>query len=381
MSYILHLPSWTPTENEPFKGNFIERHISTISTIIPSVTLQLKKCNQKRKYEIDGKDAKNIIIKYYLFSNLRENFSLCRKLFFLLKSKNAIAKIVQKYGKPLAIHLHVAYPMGPIAIYIAQKYKIPLFLTEHWSIYEPRNRKNLNSFQWSVIKKVFSKIKSYSAVSQHLKSNISLLFSHAQGYVIPNVIDTTLFHPVANKPNYPKILLHISTLDEEAKNISGLLRAVHQLSKVRSDFVLWIIHEKKNKTAEKFVETHRLNRIIHFLGSKSIQEVSKIVQQSDFLVHFSNYETFGCVVAEALSSGKPVVTSNVPALLEIVNEKRGIVVPIQDEDALTRALETMLEQFHQYNPQELHQFVKEKYAPTVVASLFKQMYSDFLEKE
>ena len=35
--YILHLPSWTPNENDPLNGNFIDKQIEAISLYAPQL--------------------------------------------------------------------------------------------------------------------------------------------------------------------------------------------------------------------------------------------------------------------------------------------------------------------------------------------------------
>lgn len=380
--YILHIPSWTPDEDNPMRGNFIERHIAAISSYVPCITLQFISSKKKKKNEIIENKSQHIIVKYYLFSHFLHKIPLFRKLYILRTAKKALSSLTRTYGKPAAIHLHVAYPFGLIALATSKKYKIPLFLTEHWSIYHRDNIKKLNYFQYRLVQQVFKQAVIYTAVSEQLRHYISSLFPDAQGVVIPNVVDTTVFKPALKEANRVKTMVHISTLDEASKNISGLLRAVHELHKIRSDFILNIIHERKNDDAEQYVVKHQLTNVIHFLGRKTTDEVSQILQTSDFLVQFSNYETFGCVVAEALASGKPVVTSAVPAILEMVTSERGIVVPINDEKALTLAMQEMLDNFHRYSPQQLFQFINENFTPSIVGKQFNDMYRCFInEKE
>ena len=58
--YIFHIPSWVPSEEEPFNGNFITRHIEAISSYIPCITLQLFKSRDCREKLINREKENNI---------------------------------------------------------------------------------------------------------------------------------------------------------------------------------------------------------------------------------------------------------------------------------------------------------------------------------
>ena len=171
-----------------------------------------------------------------------------------------------------------------------------------------------------------------------------------------------------------KTILHISTLDEATKNISGLLQVIGKLSKLRNDFTLKIIHEKRNLSAEEFVVQQGLSSCIEFMGSKTTSEVVHELQQCDFLVSFSNYETFGCVVIEAFACGKPVVVTDAGALPELVNNERGLMIPVGNEQALLDALITMLDHHQEYDSEALREYVHRKFSPNSVGKLFTEFY-------
>ena len=47
--------------------------------------------------------------------------------------------------------------------------------------------------------------------------------------IVPNVVNTAVFKPNENKKELPFTFLHVSTLTDEIKNISGILTAYSQL--------------------------------------------------------------------------------------------------------------------------------------------------------
>jgi glycosyltransferase involved in cell wall biosynthesis len=60
------------------------------------------------------------------------------------------------------------------------------------------------------------------------------------------------------------------------------------------------------------------------------------------LVLPSLWEGFGIVLIEAMAAGKPVITTNVSNMPEIVNDgENGFLVPPSDPDALSTAMQKM----------------------------------------
>ncbi|HRR04384.1 MAG TPA: glycosyltransferase, partial [Bacteroidales bacterium] len=170
--YILHLPSWTPNENDPLNGNFIDKQIEAISLYAPSITLRLIKDKTKNHTEINKNNPQNIVITKYLKASFWDKIIGIRQLRLYLKGRKSLSAIINQHGKPAFIHLHVAYPYGVIAVDVAKSLHIPLILSEHWSAYlthfHANKKDDFSPFQRSLIRSVFRNIRGFSAVSHFL---------------------------------------------------------------------------------------------------------------------------------------------------------------------------------------------------------------------
>lgn len=81
---------------------------------------------------------------------------------------------------------------------------------------------------------------------------------------------------------------------------------------------------------------------VHFLGSST--EPQAVLRGLDVFVHPSWAEAFPYVILEAMSSGRPIVASDVGGIREaVVDGASGRLVPPRDEDALAEALLAMLD--------------------------------------
>ena len=376
--YILHIPSWFPDDKNPYSGNFIEKHISAIARFCTSVTLKVVFNDECKRDKTIEKRENETIITYFI--QRRKSFAgkVFAKLYRDYLYEKAIKEIQQEFGIPKLIHLHVAYPRGNFAKRLSQRWKIPMILTEHWTIYQPQNRDKLTRKLHKKIATVYSSVSAYTAVSKNLQLCIANLFSGITSTVIPNVVDTEKFYPVQTT-NQKKVIVHISTLDKDAKNFPGILHAVNELSKKRDDFTLKVIHENRSEEAEQYVQENNLSKFVSFLGSKTEDEVAKELQQSDFLLLFSNYENLPCVIVESFASGKPVVVTPVGGIAEIVDETRGIFVTPSNELELVQKLNYMLDNYQEYDSQLLRQFAEDNFATDRVGKQFFDFYKAVLQ--
>lgn len=133
----------------------------------------------------------------------------------------------------------------------------------------------------------------------------------------------------------------------QIKGISYLVAAINEICKRRTDFVVNIIGQGDD-SYKKMVEHLGLDKKIIFCGLKSRREVSRMMRESDFLVLASEVETFSCVTLEAMASGLPVIATNVGAIPEILTKKSGILIPPNNTQALTDAIDFMLDNYSKY---------------------------------
>ncbi|MDR0375327.1 MAG: glycosyltransferase [Treponema sp.] len=95
------------------------------------------------------------------------------------------------------------------------------------------------------------------------------------------------------------------------------------------------------------VEAESLGEKIHFLGYLPFEELKAAYADCDIFVFPSNVnvEAFGLAQMEAMFYGKPVVNTNLPTGVPLVSvdEKTGLTVPVNDADALSTAIQRLID--------------------------------------
>ena len=370
---VLHLLSWFPTPDDPTLGNFCVRMIDALPEDCHSVILSV----------CDGKDmTKSFEVKeitgthhthVQIYIRPPKN-SIIRKLKMLRMYQYGLKYIKQRFFNPDLIHLHVTYPLGQVALLWKKLFGYKYVLTEHWTIYQPQNKEVLVGKLKRKIVKIANNAELIMPVSLDLQRCMEGHGVNNRFKVIFNLVNTDIFKFGAPHTSSKKRILHISTLRDEAKNFSGILRVIERLRQQRDDFELHIIHDYDAPEFKAFVKEHHLEDCVIFHGKKTSAEVAEAYQQADFFVLFSNFENLPCVIVEAFASGVPVLSTSVGGIAEILSTERGILIPQGDEDALLQGMIQMLDHSSEYDHQAIRDYAIKTFAAQNIGQQIFEAY-------
>lgn len=366
MLQVLFLPKWYPSKPYPLEGIFIRRHAEAVSLFAhvhvlyaiadPELKgllfhLETNKVNDHLtehrwyyKKSFTGYEAIDRVIKTWLY------------FFCMLKGYFALKK---QYGKMDLLHVHILLRNGLFALLVSFYDHLKIVYTEHWSGYHPENGDYKGWLRGKLTQLFFRHTSTIMPVTQHLANRMQSHGLHGHYTVVPNVVDTHLFVPSPIKSlTGKKTVFHISNFAPAAKNVKGLLEVVAKVAKLRDDFEVWIIGDSPERISleEKANQLSLLNKSVFFKGMKEGQELIQLIHSADFLFMFSSYENQPCVIIEAMACGKPVLATHTGGIPELVSSTRGLLSPPNDEVLMADKLNTMLDSYSTFSPDELRQF-------------------------
>ncbi len=315
---VLHITCWFPSSKNPGRAVFIKKQIETLNEFAENKILHFEIVKSKA-FKIERFKSKNLE-QTILFTPLYI-WTLVELIhFFWLYRKLILQRKHQKYD---IINFHIAYPMLIYLKIIKKKVKTPILISEHWSAYKSNFgvKKDLNK-----IKNIFCQNIPVSAVSQVLIQDIESFSScKFKSYVIPNVVDSTIFYPSELQKSQKEKFLMCSFWKAPKKPLI-VLEAFKSTLKTNPNVELNIIGDGPLKfKMEKWISDNNLGSKIHLLGTKNSKEIAEIMRDSDIFLHPSEYETFSVVCAEAMACGLPIIASNVGAISEVIKDS-GILV-------------------------------------------------------
>ena len=374
---ILHLLSWFPTPDDPTLGNFCIRMIDALPEDCHSVILSV--CdgkNMTKSFEVkEIKGAHHTHVQIYIRP---PKINAIRKLKMLRMYQYGLKYIKKRFFKPDLIHLHVAYPLGQVALLWKKLYGYKYVMTEHWTIYQPQNKDVLVGGLKKKIVKIANNAELIMPVSLDLQRCMEGHGVNNRFKVIYNLVNTDIFRLGGTQTENKKHILHISTLRDEAKNFSGILRVIERLRQQRDDFELHVIHDYDAPDFKAFVKEHHLEDCVIFHGKKTSVEVAEAYQQADFFVLFSNFENLPCVIVEAFASGVPVLSTAVGGIAEILSPERGILIPQGDEDALLQGMNQLLNHSSEYYRQAIRDYAIKTFAAQNIGQQIFETYKEIV---
>src|SRR6187399_374268 len=382
MRPVLYLPSWYPNDLDSFTGHFIQRHALALSLFMPVHVVFIVRDKNKsltKSIRIEEKTTGNLTetIIYYASPNYKLGF--IERLVSIRKYNSAYKRFFLKWirnnGKPSAVHVHVPYKAGLIALWLKKKYKLNYLVTEHWTGYDKTTTDNFfsrpPSFRY-ITKKILNNSKNVICVSEDLAFKLSSIIPTLKTKVIPNTVNEKLFYFERKTQECFKFIHYISVWRGQ-KNTEGLIKVLSELYKKRQDWECIMYGPVQPELAE-LVVTFQLEKHIKFTGEISYEKVGEIVRSASALISFSNYENQPCSILEALCCGVPVIATKVGGIPEIINSQNGIITEPLNESQLLQAIESMMDNFKNFDLESIAKSAKMKFSYNAVGSQLNLLY-------
>jgi glycosyltransferase involved in cell wall biosynthesis len=256
------------------------------------------------------------------------------------------------------IHSHGTILGGTLGYLLSKKLDKPLVITEHQG---PFSMISGSFWKRNWARFTLQKADRVLVVSEHLKKEMLEAGIHPKEITVTyNPVDTELFSPSPDK-KIKKNILFASRLDV-FKGALRSLKAFHSIAAKYPDWSFTIVGEGGEFTAlQEYITTHKLQPRVMLKGHKRKDELPTEMRNADFLVAPSLHESFGLVIAEALSCGIPVIAPNRTGPAEFVNEKCGLLVNPGSVEEIANAVERMIANLEEYDAVAIRNYVVEKF--------------------
>jgi glycosyltransferase involved in cell wall biosynthesis len=259
-------------------------------------------------------------------------YVMCHKLLTSHKSS----------GHPFDIcHAHFIIPTGVLALILKKQFGMPYVITSHGSDVPGFNTdrfKLLHKFTGPLLRKISREAKTIISPSNYLRElilkNISPTLTE-KTIVIPNGIDTEKFKPQPKK-NY----IFSSGRLLRRKGFQYLIQAV-------SDEDLgWEVHIAGDGPMmgelKSLAEKSKTKVIFHGWLDNNGKEYKDLLEQAAIFVLASESESFGMVLAEAMSAGCAVIGSNIAGGIEVMGDA-GLLADATDSRDLASKIRDLVQ--------------------------------------
>jgi len=199
-------------------------------------------------------------------------------------------------------------------------------------------------------------------------------------------IDTDYFSPEFCKEYSKKrkdhlVFLLIARLLWD-KGIGEFVESARKVKERYPEVEFWLLGplDKANPTAvpSKTIKSWEEKGIIKYLGV--VDDVRPLIHQSDVVILPSYREGIPRSLLEAISMGKPIITTDAPGCREVVEDgKNGFLVPVKDVEALTNAMIKFIE-LTEEERQEMGHYSREKAIREFDEKIIVKKYIEVIEE-
>jgi len=385
---ICWLASWYPTVLSPFNGDFIQRHARAaagyneveVFYVLKDATGVVTQ-DVKEVVTTNGNLTERII--YY--KPRKTGLPLIDRIISDRKYrkvyKAALSAYTERSGKPTLVHVQVALKAGLMARWYQKNFGVPYIVTEHWAGFYDYAKPNVNDYNW-LYKKwwrlIFEEAAAVVFVSASLRDCVAQLFIMKATEIIPNVVDHRLFFPVEKPVTQTVNFIHASNMNDQ-KNVDDILKALQLLKKQTSHFTLSLYGPVQEKY-KRLIKTLGLEEQVQLKGEAPQTELAKAMQQSDALILYSRFESFGCVLIEANACGIPVIVSELPVFHELLTDgENALFSKGENPAALCEKLLEFIDRRSVFNAQKIADGTK-RYSMETVGGDFTKLYKLLSQK-
>jgi len=269
-------------------------------------------------------------------------------------------KIAEKLRKPTVVEVHGVYAHRNLALDLAQK--TYLYTIGQWEFKKATLVRCLT-------KEDAQEIMHYGAPYYKIR-------------IVPNPVDTELFKPSLNRND--EVLIWTGRMVVE-KGLTYLIKAL--------DIV---VHEYKHKEIQllivgdgpqrylimKLIKRYNLKSNVSLLGVLPRKRVAEYLSKASIFVFPSIKEGMPFSLLEALSSGLPVIGTNVSGVRNlIVHGYNGLLVPPKDPKAIAEAISYLLDNrsLRLKMSKSAREFIIANFSYQKILPKLEQLYNEAIE--
>lgn len=284
-----------------------------------------------------------------------------------------LKKIIKEEGKPDVIYAQF-FPNIAYAVSIKDKLNTPIVGIEHLSRF---NNPSLSKFEEKLADYAFKGSDRLIAVAGSLAKIIENKFGK-ECVVVHNMYGNEFGNLTSFPkwdPSQPLKFITVGSLIHR-KGFDMLIKAFSKVNLPSDKWELRIIgwgEEKEN--LENLIKECKLEKNIHLLGKMDKKEISEELSKSNVFVLPSRNENFSVAILEGLAMGLPVIATDCGGIRECLNNKNGIIVPVDDCVAMADAIKEIISNYTNFDREYIAEDSKNRFSPKAIASQLIEVFN------
>lgn len=377
---ILMIPSWYGTKKAPLLGSFYKEQAEElaarghrVAVLYAEVGGSFRPADNQRMHDVVNGVETYIWVK----PNLTPRWEKGRCLQRTRMLEKMYRQLEKTWGRPDVVNLRSSL-QGYEAVTLCRRHRLPLFFMEHSSFV-------VTEGEGSAARKRLYAVMDAANVNACVGSRLMAVMQpyKADTRLIPDFVDERRFF-IRDKedPNAPFTFAAMGQL-RPIKGHDTLIRAFARLRQLTDrpvrlriagsgglrEYLQGIIHEEG------------LEDVCHLVGNIPREQVVDFMNDCDCFVCSSRTEMLSCVLHECAACGRPAIGTMCGGPQDILTEETGMLVPVDDVEAMAQAMLTMLDKASTYDRQAIRRHIIDKFGRDTVCDAILQACADAAGKE
>jgi glycosyltransferase involved in cell wall biosynthesis len=364
---VLVMPAWYPTAREPLAGPYVRDHALAAASY------------GHRMVIVVDEGPRSDVRSLYALSEEHDGALTVFRLSYrpstgkaaYLPGVLAVARRLKREGTPVdLLHAHV-HRMGWAAFLAGTLLRRPVVITEHSTEWPDRVITRGALLRARI---AFRRAALVCPVSMYLQRAIESYGIRARFRVVPNTVDTRIFHqPADPKELSPTQLINVG-LHIKRKGLDVLLHAFAKVAERRPNLALELVGDGPlTPDLRRLAAELGIGARVRFPGRGSPAEIADALRAANIFVLSSLSETGPIVVLEALCCGLPVVATAVGSAPEAIGAD-GALAPPGNVDGLAEAIESIIDDYGRFDHADIARRGAARASFETVGRLWDEIY-------
>ena len=377
---ILMIPSWYGTKTAPLLGSFYKEQAEElaarghrVAVLYAEVGGSFRPADNQKMHDVVNGVETYIWVK----PNLTPRWEKGRCFQRTRMLEKMYRQLEKTWGRPDVVNLRSSL-QGYEAVTLCRRHQLPLFFMEHSSFVVTEGE---NSAARKRLYAVMNAAKVNACVGSTL---LAVMQPHkADTRIIPDFVDERRFYIREKEdPTAPFTFAAMGQL-RPIKGHDTLIRAF-ALLRQKTDRPVQLRIAGAGSLREYLqgiIQEEGLEEVCHLVGNIPREQVVDFMNDCDCFVCSSRTEMLSCVLHECAACGRPAIATMCGGPQDILTDETGMLVPVDDVEAMADAMLTMLDKAPAYDRQAIRQHIIDKFGRDTVCGAILQACADAAGKD
>lgn len=377
---ILMIPSWYGTKTAPLLGSFYKEQAEElaarghrVAVLYAEVGGSFRPADNQKMHDVVNGVETYIWVK----PNLTPRWEKGRCFQRTRMLERMYRQLEKTWGRPDVVNLRSSL-QGYEAVTLCRRHQLPLFFMEHSSFVVTEGEN-------SAARKRLYAVMDAANVNACVGSTLLAVMQpyKADTRVIPDFVDERRFFIREKEdPHAPFTFAAMGQL-RPIKGHDTLIRAFARLRQMTDRPVQLRIAGAGGlrEYLQGIIREEGLAEVCHLVGNIPREQVVDFMNDCDCFVCSSRMEMLSCVLHECAACGRPAIGTMCGGPQDIITDETGLLVPVDDVEAMAEAMLTMLDKAPTYDRQAIRRHIIGKFGRDAVCNALVQACADAAGKD